>query len=126
VPLLHERLAQVQDHFAEHGGARHGGGHHPAAVPFRRGEERGDRLAAVQLDRLVLGRRQVGGQHGQFAEGTGGQSQGHPFGIFLVRKATVDERLAQHGNDTLPIAIGRPEIPGRAALGHARKDTFCA
>jgi hypothetical protein len=37
-----------------------------------------------------------------------------------VRKATVGKRLAEHGDDTLPVIVGRPEIAGRGARGHVR------
>ena len=62
----------------------------------------------------------------QVAQGAGGQSQRHPFGIFFMRKAAVGKRLAQHGDDTLPVAVGRPKIAGRGARGHGWTDNFSA
>jgi hypothetical protein len=41
-----------------------------------------------------------------------------------MRKATVGERFAQHGDDTLPVAVRRPEIAGRGARGHVRTIPF--
>src|SRR6202000_359589 len=49
-----------------------------------------------------------------------GERPGHPFGILFMRKATVGKRLAQHGDDTLTVTVGRPEIAGRGARGHVR------
>jgi len=105
VPVLEDRLGEVQDHVAERGRARHAGRHHPAAAPVRPGEERRDLLAAVHLDRLVLGRGQVAGQAGQIAQGAGDQGHRHPFGIFFMGKTTVGERFAQHGDDALSVAV---------------------
>ena len=51
-----------------------------------------------------------------------GQSQRHSFGIFVMRKTTVSECLAQQGDDTLPVAIGRTEIAGRGGVWLATAD----
>ena len=96
-------------------------GHHPPAGPLGVAEQRRDRVAAVQLHRLALGRGQVGGQLGELAQGAGGQRGRHPLAVLVVGDAAVGERLAEHGHDSFTVGVGGAKIARRWARGHDLK-----
>jgi len=79
VPVLQQRLGHVDHDLAERGGTGHGGRHDPATMPLDRGEQRRERLSAVQSEGLLLERHQVSGQPRELAQRAGGQRGRRPF-----------------------------------------------